>query len=438
LPENATGNVTVIIDGNATVVPLVNGSAQINVSDLAPGSHSITIEYPGDENCAQFAKTVDVLIAPNQVSPELSIAPVSDVEEGNPVTISISALANFTGTVKVLVGSVEIGNATVSDGIGSYAIAADKLAVGANTVYVTSEDSVDFSADRANVTFTVTRKPVDPALTVKVADITEGANAVIVITTNATFSGNVKVQIAGSNLTVAVTNGSGSIPVSGLAVGTYTAVATFDATDVFTASTKNATFAVKAKVATSIKATAVKTTYGTSKKITITLTDANGKALANKKVIVELKGAKKELTTDGKGQASYAIGTKLAPKKYTAKITFAGDSSYVKSTGSAKVTVNKAKPKLTAKKKSFKVKKAKKYTITLKTDKKKALKKSKVTLTVKVKGKKVKITKKTNAKGKATFNLKKLNKKGKYTATVKFAGNKNYKAATKKVKITIK
>ena len=68
------------------------------------------------------------------------------------------------------------------------------------------------------------------------------------------------------------------------------------------------------------------------------------------------------------------VSTKgLAPKKYTAKITFNGNANYVKSTKSVKVTIKKATPKLTAKKKTFKVKKAKKYTITLKTNKKKAL-----------------------------------------------------------------
>ena len=128
----------------------------------------------------------------------------------------------------------------------------------------------------------------------------------------------------------------------------------------------------------------------------------------------------------------------MAVKKYDATVTFAGDDGYVKSTGTAKVTVNKAKSVLTAKKKTFKVKKAKKYTVTLKTDKKKALKKVKVTLTGKFKGKKIKITVKTDKKGKATFNLKKLTKKGKFTVTIKFAGNKYYKAASKKAKITVK
>ena len=106
-----------------------------------------------------------------------------------------------------------------------------------------------------------------------------------------------------------------------------------------------------------------------------------------------------------------------------------------------KITVKKATPapvkvatKIVASKKTFKVKtKTKKYTITLKAGKK-LVKKVKVTL--KVKGKTYKAT--TNSKGKATFKIKNLKKKGRYTATIKFAGNKNYKASSKKVKITVK
>ena len=103
--------------------------------------------------------------------------------------------------------------------------------------------------------------------------------------------------------------------------------------------------------------------------------------------------------------------------------------------GKNKIEITKAASKLTAKKKTFKAKaKTKKYAITLKDNKGKAIKNVKVTL--KVNGKT--ITAKTNAKGKATFKIKKLTKKGKYTAKVKFAGNGFYKASSASKKITVK
>ncbi len=274
-----------------------------------------------------------------------------------------------------------------------------------------------------------------------ISDIFEGQGVVIVITADKNFTGNVTVQVANKNTTASLINGTGKVDVAAgqLSVGEVLVKVVFGGNDKYANDTVNTTFTVKAKTATEIKASAVTTTYGTSKSIVITLSDANGNALAGKQVTVVLNGASKTLTTDAKGQASYAIGTALAVKKYDVTFTFNGDISYAKSTVTIKVTVDKANAKLTAKKKTFKAKKkTKKYTVTLKTDKGQALKKVKVTLTGKFKGKKIKITVKTNSKGKATFNLKKLTKKGKFTAEVKFGGNQNYKAVAKKVKITVK
>jgi hypothetical protein len=46
VPGNATGNVTVLVDGkNYTSTNLTNGSAIINLTDLEPGEHNITVIY---------------------------------------------------------------------------------------------------------------------------------------------------------------------------------------------------------------------------------------------------------------------------------------------------------------------------------------------------------------------------------------------------------
>ena len=126
------------------------------------------------------------------------------------------------------------------------------------------------------------------------------------------------------------------------------------------------------------------------------------------------------------------------PTSLNKTFTFTKSQNTNQSTSSGSTqTVNapvKKVSKITAKKATFKKsKKVKKYTITLKSGKS-PIKKVKVYL--KVKGKTYKAT--TNSKGKATFKITKLNKKGKYNAVIKFAGNKNFKATSKKVKITVK
>ena len=263
---------------------------------------------------------------------------------------------------------------------------------------------------------------------------------------NALVGKEITVSVDGVNSTVTtVEGGVATIPISYDAEGVheYTLYFAGDETN-YKESTKLVTVTVTkasepdtpvppTKVATKLAAAKVTATYNVAKKLVITLT-ADGKALANKKVTVKVGTISKTLTTNAKGQVSLNVAT-LVPKTYTATVKFAGDSSYTASTVKPKVVVSKAKVKLAAKAKTFKVKvKTKKYTVTLKNNKGKVLKKVKLTLKV---GKKTyKAT--TNSKGKATFKITKLTKKGKYTATVKFAGSKYYKAISKKVKITVK
>ena len=100
-----------------------------------------------------------------------------------------------------------------------------------------------------------------------------------------------------------------------------------------------------------------------------------------------------------------------------------------------KITIKKEKTKIIAKSKAFKSStKTKKYAVTLKNSKGKAIKKVKVTL--KVNGKT--FAAKTNNNGKVTFKIKNLTKKGKYNAVVTYKGNNYYNKAIKKVKILIK
>ena len=241
---------------------------------------------------------------------------------------------------------------------------------------------------------------------------------------------NVTVTIDGvSDDKIIITNDT--ITVIGLDAGEYTITIINNESRIYHQSNDTKTFTVN-KQATSITGADVSTTYNINKDLVITLKDSNGKALTNVKVTVDLNGAK-TYTTDKNGQVK--VSTKgLAPKAYTAKITFNGNTNYEKSAKNVKVTVKKATPKLTAKKKTFKTSvKTKKYTITLKDNAGKAIKKAKVTL--KVKGKTYKAT--TNSKGKAVFKIKNLKKKGTFKATITYKGNKYYNKVSKKANIKV-
>ncbi len=275
-------------------------------------------------------------------------------------------------------------------------------------------------------------------------DISSSEKGVVVITltdnSSAPIAGaTVKYTVNGGEEQTVTTGEDGKATVSGL-TGEVTIAVNYEGNESFNGISDSKFFnfteepVVPPKVATKITAPKVTATYNVAKKLVITLTDKDGKVLANKKVTVKVGTISKTLNTNAKGQVSLNVAT-LVPKTYTATVKFAGDDSYIASSVSPKVVVSKAKPQIVAKAKTFKVKtKTKKYTVTLKNNKGKVLKKVKLTLKV---GKKTyKAT--TNSKGKATFKITKLTKKGKYTATIKFAGSKYYKALSKKAKITVK
>ena len=186
-------------------------------------------------------------------------------------------------------------------------------------------------------------------------------------------------------------------------------------------------------IKTQISVKNLQVTYNKGKYLTATLKDANGIALSNVTLSITIGSKTYYKQTDSNGQAKLLI--KLLPKTYTAKITFAGNSKYAKSSANAKIVVKKAKINLYAKSKVFKAtKKEKLYSVTLKNNVKKSV--AKVTVKLTVKGKTY--IAKTNKYGKAIFKIKKLTKIGTFKAKIRFAGNKYYSPLSKTVKIKVK
>ena len=279
-------------------------------------------------------------------------------------------------------------------------------------------------------------KQIEPEFELNVNDGGSGTDAVVVVKANDAFNGNVSVKIGERDVPVTIVNGTGSVRVTGLAAQDYTATLSYEGSTAFKSAKANTNFRVKTATSVLPDVTKITTTYGTAQNILVTLRYADGE-LPNQKVTITLNGNTYSGTTNANGQVSIAAVTKtLAVKSaYTATITFAGDDNYAKSTATVTVVVNKATPKFIAKKvKKFKRSvKVKKYTVTLKANNV-AMKYVKVTIKINKKT----YTAKTNKYGKATFKIKKLTKKGKFNAILKYKGNSNYKAISKKVKITIK
>ena len=270
---------------------------------------------------------------------------------------------------------------------------------------------------------------------VSVSDVTLPDDAVVVVT--ATIDGVYEVDINGTSLNVSVVGGVGSNNIT-LSAGEYYANITSH-----NANVENALFKVSeasqesSLIAVDLNSTTLKITNGVETPIVSVTLPANATGTVTVSV-----GGKKFSGTLVNGSVSVKI-TGLSSGNYNALINYSGDSQYFNATATSALKVVKTQTpskvvkvssKITAKAKTFKVKKAKKYSIILKATNGLAI--SKVKVTLKVKGKTY--TAKTNAKGKATFNLKKLTKKGTYKVKINFKGNANYKSSSKTVKIKVK
>ena len=405
---------------NSSVAIVENG----NIKAIAIGTAVITVSFSGNANYyATKNKTIEVTVSkiPTEITVQNSTLDMK-VGDGTVIVATLTPVGagnvSFTSSNESVVEVDDEGN-VLAQGKGQAIITVSFA--GNNNCTAAENRTVTVTVSLNDASVTVDNDTLDLKIGEKYAiNATKRPDTIVL-----------DITYTSSNRSVATVDRKGIVT----AVGEGTAVITVEVGEEVIYAKNSTTITVKvSKIGTEIKSSAISTVYNIDKKLVVTLTDDRGKPISGAKVTVDLKGVK-TYTTDKNGQVK--LSTKgLAPKKYTAKVTFNGDALYDKSTKDIKVTVKKATPKVTAKKKTFKkALKTKKYVITLKDNRGKVIKGTKVTL--KIKGKKA-ITVKTNSKGKATFKIKKLTKKGKYKAKIIFKGNKYYNKVTKTVKIKIK
>ena len=409
---NLTAN-DMLFDGFNTTIKIYNNGSLVKtvyaftgegwIVDLGVGEYTAVLsltDYP-DENSSNA--TINI----SKGNTTVVINPINDTIVGKEIVINYTTNSNGTVTIKVN-GQPITGNKFTPTKNGTYNVTVE---VAENDYYTAGYNETTFTAEKTNTTVTIT----------PISNVVVGQEVTINYTTNS--NGTVTIKVNGQPIT-----GNKFTPTT---VGTYNVTVEVAENDYYTAASNQTTFNVE-KLASKITVSPVSTIYNVGKYLVITLKDQNGNAIKNAVLIVNLGGSK-NYKTDKNGQVKINVAN-LVPKTYTAKITYAGSDSYNGSTGSAKVTVKKAKPKITAKSASFKLKvKTKKYTVIFKDNKNKALKKTKVTF--KVGGKTY--TVKTNNKGHGVFKITNLKKKGAYIGVITIPTNKYYNKVTKKVKITV-
>ena len=424
----ATGSVEISFTGASGVLPVVNDShavvnvneTAITVSNLSAGSYVLTVATVPDENHTEVIKTANITV--NKINSTLTVDNVT-LDYGESFNLTVSTEGTTGVTAKIDGSDVDV--------IDNYTIPIYGLNPKVYILTVTTVPDANHLA--VNRTVTITVKKINSTVNVTDVVLDYGDSTKVTVTTEGATG--IMAMIDANPVSVV---DNYTILISGLAAGIHTLTVTTIVDGDHNNVTKNATITVN-KLKTEMAANPITATYNINRDLVITLKDSKGNVISGAKITVDLNGVK-TYTTDVNGQIK--VSTKgLVPKVYTAAISYAGDNNYVKSAKEVKVTINKATPKIIAKKKTYKAKsKTKKFKITLKDNTGKPIKNAKVRIIVKkIKktSKKKSKTKKTNKKGQITFKIN-IFKKGTYKVTVKFNGNNCYKKTTKTVKIKLK
>lgn len=425
ISNSLTGNINLKLNGKDYVQAISDSKAVFNISNLGIGKYTITASYAGNTNFNSVSATATFEVRKIQNFNLATPTAVSTYDNKFDLGLPNDASGNVTITVNGASYIAKVAN-------GEASIKLPQLSEG-NYPF-----TIKYTGDSKYAGFTKTNTITVAKTTIKSRDMTVNSGSgydykTSIINTAGAPLANTPIHIAVNGKIFSVKTDSKGVATLnvGLGDGTY-AITVINPQ---TGEQAKSTLTVRGGVTkTILKTSTVRTLYNGGKYISISLKDIFGKPLVSEILQVNIGGKTKYVSTDSKGIAKLTTNG-LIPATHKTKITFAGNAKYAQASISSKVIVTKAPVKLIATKKIFKAGiKIKKYTVTLKNNKNKVLKKARLTL--KVNGRTYKAI--TNNKGKATFKITKLVKKGNFKAVVKFAGNKYYKALIKKPIISIR
>ena len=425
-----TGVVRLNIGSDSYNVAVNKGVGSFKISNLPNGTYNVQAIFDGDNIHSGNSSDV-VQLEVNKIPTNFSMSIDNpSVVVGDNVIITVNSNQAVTGVIRLNIGS-DSYDVVVNKGVGSFKIS--DLANGIYNVQAIFDGDDKYLGNSSEVKQLEVKKiPTNLSVSVDNSSVFVGDSVVVGVVLNQFINNVVTINVNDKDYLIGIVNGRGNLTLSGLAYGTYSVNATFAEDGKYAqCNSNNVTLEVN-KIDTELYGDTITATYNVNKYLVITLKDTKGNPISKANVVVNLNGAK-TFTTDNNGQIKVPTSG-LAPKTYTAKITFDGNAIYGKSSKDVKVTVKKATPNIVAKAKTFKVNvKTKKYSITLNDNVGKAIKKATVYLTVK--GKTYKAI--TDSKGKATFNIINLKKKGNYNVVITYKGNDFYNKLSKKAKIKV-
>ena len=351
LPDDATGSVTITVNGKDYVVDVKYGVANIAISDLAKGNYNVSVKYSGDNKYLPGENTTQFSVA--KVSDYNVTVDIVDIIEGENATVTVVVPDDGTGEVIITIDGKEY-KGSVDNGVAKVVIPDLKEGTYKVVTFYTGDNKYDSMIVNGTITVnknTKTTLTMDDVvkyfkgaqnLTAKLVDAFGNpiANATVYFTVN----GKVYAKTTDKNGTASM--GIGLVP------NEYKVNAVFNGTKDYDKATANATVTVKNTVLGND--TTLYFCNGT--KYVAKFLDSNGKALANTTVKFNINGVFYTRVTDENGTASLTI--KLDPKSYVI-------TAYNPATGEERANNITVMPTLITKDLSMKFQDGSKFNVTI-------------------------------------------------------------------------
>ena len=309
LPEDATGDVIISVNGKNYTVMTKYGMANVTISDLANGTYSVDVFYNGDDIYAPIKNSTAFTVS--KVSDYNMTVDIADIVKGENATITVSVPEDGTGSVIVTINGTDY-KGTVIKGIAKVII--PDLDEGSYKVVTFYTGDNKYDSMIVNGTITVnknTRTTLIMDDVVKyfrgsqklIAKLVDGfGNPIANATVYFTINGKVYAKITDEN-------GMASMGI-GLVPNEYKVSAVFNGTDDYDMATADATVLVKSTILGND--TTLYFLNGT--KYVAKFLDSDGKALTNTTVKFNINGVFYTRVTDENGMASLNI--RLDPNSY--------------------------------------------------------------------------------------------------------------------------
>ena len=309
LPEDATGEVIISVNGKNYTVMTKYGMASVTISDLANGTYSVDVFYNGDDIYAPIKNSTAFTVS--KVSDYNMTVDIADIIKGENATITVSVPEDGTGNVIVTINGTDYKGTVVN---GTAKVIIPGLDEGTYKVVTFYTGDNKYDSMIVNGTITV-NKNTKTTLTMDnlvkyfngpqklMAKLVDGfGNPIANATVYFTINGKVYARITDEN-------GTASIAIR-LLPSEYKASALFNGTDDYDMATVNASVLVK----NTILGNDTTLYFRNGTQYVAKFLDGNGKALANTDVKFNINGVFYTRVTDENGIARLNI--RLDPASY--------------------------------------------------------------------------------------------------------------------------